>query len=44
LLQSYAGQPAEELCAALFADLAAYQGSAEQYDDMTALIVEVKGG
>jgi serine phosphatase RsbU (regulator of sigma subunit) len=43
LLQSYAGWPADELCAALFADLAAYQGSAEQYDDMTALVVEVLG-
>jgi serine phosphatase RsbU (regulator of sigma subunit) len=43
LLQSHASRPADELCAALFADLAVYQGSTEQYDDMTALIVEVKG-
>jgi sigma-B regulation protein RsbU (phosphoserine phosphatase) len=42
LLQSHAGLPAEELCAATFAALAAYQGQAEQYDDMTMLVVEVK--
>ncbi len=41
-LQSYTGLPAEELCAAIFADLAAYQGTSEQYDDMTMLVVEVK--
>ncbi len=42
LLQSRAELPAEELCAATFAALAAYQGQAEQYDDMTMLVVEVK--
>ena len=42
LLQSYAGLPPDELCAAIFADLVAYQGTAEQYDDMTMLIVDVR--
>jgi serine phosphatase RsbU (regulator of sigma subunit) len=32
----------EALCAATFADLATYQGGAEQYDDMTILVVGVK--
>jgi serine phosphatase RsbU (regulator of sigma subunit) len=41
LLQAYAGLPPAELCAAVFAGLAAYQGAAEQYDDMTLLVVEV---
>jgi len=34
--------PPDELCAATFADLAAFQEHAEQYDDMTMLVVEVK--
>jgi sigma-B regulation protein RsbU (phosphoserine phosphatase) len=42
LLQSYAGLPSDGLCAAIFADLVAYQGTAEQYDDMTMLIVDVR--
>ncbi len=42
LLQSYASLPPDELCAAVFRDLAAFQGPAEQYDDMTLLVVEVK--
>lgn len=42
LLQSFAGLLADELCAAAFLALAAYQGEAEQYDDMTMLVVEVK--
>ena len=41
LLQSHASLAAEELCSATFADLAAYQGQAEQYDDMTMLVVEI---
>jgi sigma-B regulation protein RsbU (phosphoserine phosphatase) len=41
LLRSHAHLPAGELCAATFADLLAYQGTAEQYDDMTMLVVEV---
>jgi len=32
----------DELCSAIFAELADYQGEAEQYDDMTMLVVEVK--
>lgn len=42
LLQSYASLPPDELCAAVFRNLAAFQGPAEQYDDMTLLVVEVK--
>ncbi|UCC62837.1 MAG: SpoIIE family protein phosphatase [Anaerolineae bacterium] len=41
-LQSHAGLRPDEACAAVFADLAAYQGPAEQYDDMTMLIVDVR--
>jgi sigma-B regulation protein RsbU (phosphoserine phosphatase) len=41
-LQSSAGLSATELCDAIFDHLAAYQGEAEQYDDMTMLVVEVK--
>jgi len=44
LFQSYASLSADELCAAVFADLATYQGTAEQYDDMTMLVIEVKNG
>jgi sigma-B regulation protein RsbU (phosphoserine phosphatase) len=42
LLLSHADLGAEAFCDAVFADLAAYQGSAEQYDDMTMLVVEVQ--
>ncbi|MFN2129856.1 MAG: PP2C family protein-serine/threonine phosphatase, partial [Anaerolineae bacterium] len=42
LLLSHADLSAEAFCDAVFADLAAYQGSAEQYDDMTMLVVEVQ--
>jgi serine phosphatase RsbU (regulator of sigma subunit) len=41
LLQSHSQLPPVELCAATFADLAAYQDTAEQYDDMTMLTVKV---
>jgi sigma-B regulation protein RsbU (phosphoserine phosphatase) len=41
LLQSHAHLPPPDLCAAAFADLLAYQGDADQYDDMTMLVVEV---
>lgn len=41
-LQSHAQLPPDELCAATFAELVAHQGEAEQYDDMTMLVVEVK--
>jgi serine phosphatase RsbU (regulator of sigma subunit) len=42
LLQSHAHLAPVELCAATFAALAAYQGEAGQYDDMTMLVVEVE--
>jgi sigma-B regulation protein RsbU (phosphoserine phosphatase) len=42
LLQSYARLLPEDLCETTFADLAAYQGDAEQFDDMTMLVVGVK--
>ena len=42
LLQSQAGLPPFELCQATFNRLAAYQGHAEPFDDMTMLVVEVK--
>ncbi len=42
LLQSHASLSPGEMCAATFADLLAYRGTAEQYDDMTMLAVEVK--
>jgi sigma-B regulation protein RsbU (phosphoserine phosphatase) len=34
--------PAEEFCQAVFADLAAYHGEAEPFDDMTLLVVDVE--
>ncbi len=42
LLKSYADLDAAELCAATFSALRAYQATAEQYDDMTMLVVEVR--
>jgi sigma-B regulation protein RsbU (phosphoserine phosphatase) len=42
LLQAHAALPPGELCQATFTDLAAYQGTAEQYDDMTLLVVGVQ--
>jgi serine phosphatase RsbU (regulator of sigma subunit) len=41
LLQAHGSLPATELCAATFTDLDAFQGTAEQYDDMTMLVVQV---
>jgi serine phosphatase RsbU (regulator of sigma subunit) len=41
LLETHAGLGADALCSATFAALAEYQGAAEQYDDMTMLVVEV---
>jgi serine phosphatase RsbU (regulator of sigma subunit) len=41
LLLSHTELGAEALCDAVFGDLAAYQQGAEQYDDMTMLVVEV---
>jgi serine phosphatase RsbU (regulator of sigma subunit) len=43
LFQSYARCSAPDLCAATFADLRSYQAGAEQYDDMTLLVVAVGG-
>jgi serine phosphatase RsbU (regulator of sigma subunit) len=42
LLQSYTDLPPDELCAAIFDDLATYRGTAEQFDDMTMLVVGVE--
>jgi sigma-B regulation protein RsbU (phosphoserine phosphatase) len=42
LAQSLAGRSADEMCAGVFEGVAAYQGAAEQFDDMTLLVVEVK--
>jgi sigma-B regulation protein RsbU (phosphoserine phosphatase) len=42
LLRSNAHQPSEELCKAIFKALAQFQGSAEQFDDMTMLVLEVE--
>jgi serine phosphatase RsbU (regulator of sigma subunit) len=42
LLQQSAGLPLDDLCRTVFDDLAAHQGLAEQYDDMTLLILGVE--
>jgi sigma-B regulation protein RsbU (phosphoserine phosphatase) len=42
LLRANASLGPRELCAAVFDGLSAYQGGAEQYDDMTLLIVGVE--
>jgi serine phosphatase RsbU (regulator of sigma subunit) len=42
LLQARALLPADQICSAIFADLAAFRGQAEQFDDMTLLVLEVK--
>jgi serine phosphatase RsbU (regulator of sigma subunit) len=41
LLRRYAALGPAELCDAVFADLAAYQGTADQFDDTTLLVVSV---
>ncbi len=41
LVQSYAGLPSGGLSEVLFAALSTYRQSAEQYDDMTLLVVDV---
>lgn len=43
LLSIHAAKPASELCAAAFDELALYQADAEQYDDMTMLVLAVDG-
>jgi serine phosphatase RsbU (regulator of sigma subunit) len=42
LLLSNASLSPDRLCAATFAELAAYQGASEQFDDMTMLVVAVQ--
>jgi serine phosphatase RsbU (regulator of sigma subunit) len=42
LLQSHTTLPPADLCAATFTDLAAYQQTAEQFDDMTMLVTSVQ--
>jgi serine phosphatase RsbU (regulator of sigma subunit) len=42
LLEAFAGQPLDGMCAALFAHLLEYQGDAEQYDDMSLMVMEVE--
>jgi serine phosphatase RsbU (regulator of sigma subunit) len=41
IFRSHAQLDPEALCLATFADLTAYQGSAEQFDDMTLLVIGV---
>ncbi|MFN8505144.1 SpoIIE family protein phosphatase [Kouleothrix sp.] len=41
LFQAHAGRDPMAFCDAVFADLAVYQGAAEQFDDMTLLVVSV---
>lgn len=41
LFQSVAHSPADELCTAVFSELASFRSDAEQYDDMTLLVVQV---
>jgi serine phosphatase RsbU (regulator of sigma subunit) len=42
LLQSHARRSAAELCVATYEGIAAFQGSADQYDDMALVVVEVR--
>ncbi len=41
VLQASARLPADKLCTTVFDQISAYQGEADQYDDMTLLVVEV---
>ncbi len=41
VMQQHAHLPLTTFCQAIFADLEAYQGNAEQYDDMTLLVMEI---
>ena len=43
LVQDHAGQPPDELCAAVFAELISFQGGGDQFDDMAMLVVSVEG-
>jgi len=42
LLLDKASLPLPEFCAAIFTELAIFQGSVDQYDDMTLLIASVE--
>ena len=42
LLKEKVSMPPSELCAAIFTELAAFQGEVEQFDDMTILIASVE--
>lgn len=41
LIKSYAALPPGDMSKVIFTDLAEYQGSADQFDDMTLMIVQV---
>ncbi len=41
MLRRYAALGPVDLCDAVFSDLAAYQGTADQFDDTTLLVVSV---
>jgi sigma-B regulation protein RsbU (phosphoserine phosphatase) len=40
LLETLADRPLAQMCEDLFSELLAYQGEAEQYDDMTLLVMQ----
>lgn len=42
LLLARSELPADQICSAIFADLASFRGQADQFDDMTLLVLEVK--
>lgn len=41
LLRARASLPADQICVAIFSDLASFRGQAEQFDDMTLMVLEV---
>ena len=42
LVLRHAARPPADFCRALFADLAAYQGSAPQFDDMAMVVAALE--
>jgi len=42
LLQSCCRQSPEQICHTVFGELARFQDSAEQYDDMSLLVIQVE--
>jgi serine phosphatase RsbU (regulator of sigma subunit) len=44
LLEAHADRSPADLCTSILAQLAAYQGAVEQYDDTTILVLEVQAG